>query len=139
MPARGLGQSYQGMNFIRKDLRLAIYLRGGMACTYCAATLEDGARLTVEHVVCRTHGGSDTADNLVVCCQKCNSSRSDRPVEDFAATVAGYINRGVTAEQILDGIREQLAQDIRPFRAEAKAIMARRPTWQAALAAASSK
>lgn len=30
----------QGMNWIRKDKRLAIYMRDGMACVYCGLTLD---------------------------------------------------------------------------------------------------
>ena len=37
MAARGLGDRYQGMNWCRKDLRLAIYLRDGMACMWSPA------------------------------------------------------------------------------------------------------
>lgn len=126
-----------GMNWVRKDLRLAIYLRDGMACTYCASTLEDGAKLTLDHVTPHSQGGANTAGNLVCACHKCNSSRSDRPAEAFAAAVAGYVNHGVTAADILGTIAERTAADIRPFRAEAKAIMARRADWQQALIAAS--
>lgn len=36
----------------------------------------------------------------MTCCHKCNSSRGNRPWRKFAASVAGYVNHGVTAEQI---------------------------------------
>ncbi|KKK72946.1 hypothetical protein LCGC14_2898780, partial [marine sediment metagenome] len=35
----------QGMNWIRPEKRLAIYLRDGLACCYCGATVEDGTKL----------------------------------------------------------------------------------------------
>jgi len=38
----------QGMNWIRKEKRLAIYLRDGLACGYCGQSIEDGAKLTLD-------------------------------------------------------------------------------------------
>ena len=37
-------RKWQGMNFVRKDLRLAIYLRDGMACVWCAALADYAAK-----------------------------------------------------------------------------------------------
>ncbi len=43
--------AYQGMNFVRQDLRLAIYLRDGLACVWCGQGIEDGIKFTLDHVV----------------------------------------------------------------------------------------
>lgn len=129
MPARGLGTAYQGAKWCRRDLRLAIYLRDGMACMYCGR--EDD--LTLDHLTPHSQGGSNRAENLVTCCQTCNSARADRSLEEFAQAAAGYLNRGITAGDILGAIADHTAQDIKPFRAQAKDIIARRPQWQAAL------
>jgi hypothetical protein len=126
-----------GMNWIRKDLRMAVYLRDGMACMWCGSGIEDGAQLTLDHVQPHSQGGANTPANLVCACHKCNSVRADRPAEEFAAATASYLNHGVDAGAILSGISEHTALPIAPYRAEAKAIIARRPSWQAALAAAS--
>jgi hypothetical protein len=134
--ARAKG-NYQGMNWIRKDARLAIYLRDGMACMWCGASLEDGAQLSLDHVTPHSKGGKNTASNLVCSCSRCNSSRGNRPAGEFAEAVAGYINHGVTAEKIIYEIKAHTATNIKPYREEAKAIIARRPDWQSALTAAS--
>src|SRR5438128_11454104 len=34
----------QGMNWIRPEKRLALYLRDGLACCYCGEAVEDGAK-----------------------------------------------------------------------------------------------
>lgn len=90
---------YQGMNWIRKAKRLAIYLRDGMACVWCGKGVEDSIRLTLDHVVCYSKGGSHDATNLVTSCFTCNSSRQDRTVATFAKAVANY--RGVKSADLL--------------------------------------
>ena len=47
--ARGRGD-WQGMNWIRQDKRLAIYLRDGLACAYCGHSVESGASLSLDHL-----------------------------------------------------------------------------------------
>lgn len=89
------------MNWIRPEKRLAIYLRDGLACCYCGASVEDGTQLTLDHLKPHSKGGSNHATNLVTCCQRCNSSRGNRSYSKFAASVAGYINHGATAAEIL--------------------------------------
>jgi len=43
-------RKWQGMNWIRREKRVAIYLRDGCACAYCGATLEDGTQLTLDYL-----------------------------------------------------------------------------------------
>ena len=77
----------QGMNWITKHKRLAIYMRDGLACCYCAEGIEEGAKLTLDHVVPHSKGGSNDARNLVTACHRCNSNRGDRSITTFAAAV----------------------------------------------------
>ena len=51
-----------------------VYERDGQLCRYCGAT----ADLTIDHVVPRRHGGTDTAANLVVACRRCNGRKGGR-------------------------------------------------------------
>jgi CRISPR/Cas system Type II protein with McrA/HNH and RuvC-like nuclease domain len=73
-------------NKIRKSLRLAIYLRDNMTCVYCKRNLRGSApaELSVDHINCRSHGGKDTADNLVLACTSCNSKRQNKTLVQFA-------------------------------------------------------
>lgn len=127
--------NHKGMNWIRQDKRLAIYLRDGLACVWCGQAIEDGIQLTLDHVQPHVEGGSNGEDNLVTACHSCNSRRADRSVESFAAAVAGYVNHGVTAEDILSDIAHRTAEDLAPYRTEAKALIARRGSAARALAA----
>ncbi len=48
-------------------------------CVFCGST-ED---LTTDHLIPVNRGGDDSADNLVLSCQACNSSRGDKGVFEW--------------------------------------------------------
>jgi HNH endonuclease len=102
----------QGMNWIRQEKRLALYLRDGLACTYCGVGVEQGAILTLDHVKPYSVGGSNEASNLVTACGRCNSSRGARTMKAWSAAVAIYLNHGVTAAEIIARVK---ASTRRPF------------------------
>lgn len=133
MAARGkVNGKYQGSKWISRERRLALYLRDGLACAYCGANIEeDEVTLSLDHLTPHCDGGSNGTMNLITACRKCNSSRGDRPVYEFAKAVAGYLDHDVTADDIVKGIAERLAIPINLK--EAKAIIERRGSWQAAL------
>ena len=111
----------QGSKWIRRDKRLAIYLRDGMACAYCGAVFEDGVGLSLDHLICSSKGGSNKASNLVTSCISCNSRRRDMPLEDWLISQFGE-----DAASVARFITEHIAKDLKPYRVEAKAILARR-------------
>jgi 5-methylcytosine-specific restriction endonuclease McrA len=80
------GQAQASGCWIRKDARLAIYIRDGFACAYCGRSLKDAAPadITLDHLLPRSAGGSNDATNLVTACRSCNSSRQDKPWVDYA-------------------------------------------------------
>jgi 5-methylcytosine-specific restriction endonuclease McrA len=55
--------------------RRNIIIRDGHTCAYCG-----GKRgpMTVDHVIPKTQGGSDTWENLVCACERCNNKKGDR-------------------------------------------------------------
>lgn len=125
------GPTYQGMNWIRKERRLAIYLRDGLACVWCDESVEDGAQLTLDHVVVYAKGGGNDSTNLVTACARCNSSRGRRSTRAFSVAVAGYLNQGVKAETIYAHVNRtrQRVVDVQA----AKDLMAARGGFVAAL------
>lgn len=131
MPARGMGSKYQGSKWIRREKRLALYVRDGLACVYCGEGIEDGATLSLDHLVPHCDGGSNHETNLVTACKRCNSARAERPVEVFAEAVAGYLNRDVTAAAILAHIETTVARPLDV--AAAKTLIAKRGSYAAAL------
>ena len=124
---------WQGMNWIRQDKRLAIYLRDGCACVWCGAKVESGAQLTLDHIVVHSKTANNHESNLVTCCHRCNSSRGTRSAAKFAAVVAEYINHGVKADTILANIRKTSRRSLTAYRSEAKEFIARRGSAFAAL------
>lgn len=55
-------------------------------CTYChAAPNSTYTNMGVDHVIPRAKGGSDSADNLVPCCTKCNKDKQHYTPEKFRA------------------------------------------------------
>ncbi len=53
--------------------RRAIYARDGGHCQYCNKTAE-----SIDHVVPRSRGGAHEWENVVACCRRCNTQKSDR-------------------------------------------------------------
>ena len=113
--------------WIRKEKRLALYLRDGLACAYCGQGVEDGALLTLDHLRPVSKGGGHEATNLVTACQHCNSSRKNRSVRGFCRVVAGYVGHTIEAREIERHVRRCAA---RTFDTQAaKALMAERGDW----------
>ena len=116
--------NWQGMNWIRQEKRLAIYLRDGLACVWCGDSVENGATLSLDHLKPHSKGGTNDATNLVCACARCNSSRGNRSVKKFAEVTAAYLNHGVKADDITSHIRRTVRRvlDVNA----AKALIAQR-------------
>ena len=117
-------ENWAGMNWIRQEKRLAIYIRDGLACAYCGHAVEDGAQLTLDHLKPHSKGGGNDSSNLVTCCHRCNSSRGNRSVRGFCRVVAAYLNHGVTADEVERHVRST-SRRVLPA-AEAKELIGRR-------------
>lgn len=121
----------QGMNWISQHKRLAIYMRDGLACAYCGQGIESGVQLTLDHIKCYSHGGSNHESNLVTCCGHCNSSRGDRPVAEFIKGVSGYTNE--PESEIRARINRLRRRSLNAHLAEAKELVARRGSCKKAI------
>ena len=113
----------QGSKWIRPVKRLAIYHRDGLACIYCGATMEEGARLTLDHVVACDLGGGNSESNLVTACLSCNSTKQAKTLKQFLVILA---DKGVNPAGIAAKVRKQTGKDLAPFLVIAKAIEASR-------------
>ena len=54
--------------------RHRIYKRDGGRCVYCGSQKQ----LTIDHVIPKSRGGTNSWTNLVTCCNKCNVIKADR-------------------------------------------------------------
>lgn len=96
--------------WITSKKRLAIYIRDQFTCMYCGTDLRNAAaaNITLDHLMCQSHGGSNDATNLVTACRSCNSSRGARSLESFAP--GGALDR--IAVQIARPLNVELAKAI---------------------------
>jgi 5-methylcytosine-specific restriction endonuclease McrA len=64
---------------VRREIPLSkrsIFRRDGHRCQYCGKTT---GNLTVDHVLPRASGGTESWENLVCACTECNSRKGDKP------------------------------------------------------------
>lgn len=122
--------SKHGMNWIRKDKRLAIYMRDGMQCPLCGRGVEDGIVLTLDHITPWSQGGGNEATNLVTCCRRCNSRRQDRGMVAFVG------EHCADPVAVLDFIEFTRHQPITELRKVARVILSNRRTFAGAIAQA---
>lgn len=83
---------------VSKRVRYEVLRRDGHRCRYCGATPDDGATLTVDHVVPVSLGGGDDPSNLVAACRDCNAGKtSSHPDAPLVADVADDAQRWAAA------------------------------------------
>lgn len=83
---------------VTKRTRFEVLRRDNHTCRYCGAAAPD-VKLTVDHVVPRTLGGSDDPSNLVTACVDCNTGKAsiapDQQVVDDVAVTAFLMREAV--------------------------------------------
>ena len=58
--------------------------RDGEHCAWCSTSLSyRSIHATLDHIRCRSHGGADALDNLVLSCASCNHRRANAPASAF--------------------------------------------------------
>ena len=110
-------------NWIRPDKRLAIYLRDGEACIWCGATIEDGAELTLDHLVPCELAVDNGERNLVTACRHCNCSRQSLTVRQWIVTLR---DRGIDTDGLAAKVRRHVSRKLTSYRKMAKKIIASR-------------
>jgi 5-methylcytosine-specific restriction endonuclease McrA len=66
----------------RKMLRLGE--RDGEHCVWCRTPISyRSVHATLDHIRCRSHGGADALDNLVLSCASCNHRRANAPASSW--------------------------------------------------------
>lgn len=65
------------MEYTHQDWKETVIFFGG-ECAYCGKTTRKGERLTRDHLVPVSQGGTTTQRNIVPACSSCNSAKSDQ-------------------------------------------------------------
>jgi 5-methylcytosine-specific restriction endonuclease McrA len=76
------GVQYQQGTLAGYEVRAYLLEKWGRRCAYCDRT---DRPLQVEHILARTHGGTDRVSNLTLACGPCNKRKGNRRVEEFLA------------------------------------------------------
>jgi hypothetical protein len=80
-------ENKNGMNWIRQERRLAIYLRDGLACVWCQSGIEAHRphhSLTLDHL---NPALGHATTNLITSCNGCNQARRQMSMRAFAETL----------------------------------------------------
>lgn len=72
----------QTVRFNRKNL----FARDDHRCQYCGKA-EPTHKLSLDHVIPRSHGGPTTWENIVCCCLRCNSRKGGRTPKQAQMTL----------------------------------------------------
>jgi 5-methylcytosine-specific restriction endonuclease McrA len=75
----------QAVRFNRKNL----FARDEYACQYCGRN-ESAHKLSLDHVIPRSHGGPTTWENIVCCCLRCNSRKGGRTPKQARMTLMSW-------------------------------------------------
>jgi 5-methylcytosine-specific restriction endonuclease McrA len=100
---------YREMPLTRRNL----FQRDGHRCQYCGCT---GQQLSIDHVVPRSRGGSDSWDNVTTACLPCNVRKGNRTPREAGMPLARKPHRplsGLTFEasrQIRSGRNREWAK-----------------------------
>lgn len=72
-----------GGRWIEPTRRLSLYQRDGWKCQVCGSL----DRLSLDHKLPRTRGGTDDDANLWTLCRSCNSKKGTRTVEEWLGVI----------------------------------------------------
>ncbi len=93
MPASGPGEGflseYYERNALRKNwdfIRYLVHSASDGACHYCGIELTKQNYAT-DHLIPRSHGGTNDLDNLVPACQSCNSKKGTRTIQEWKTSL----------------------------------------------------
>lgn len=120
------GNRGQGGKWLHPTTRRRIYERDRWRCVWCrrevaqigmhgvegvsveGVVFTDGMQLlqaSVDHVVPRARGGSNSSSNLITCCSRCNAKRGNRSVRGFSSILCLSAVLLENAEQIVRRVR----------------------------------
>jgi hypothetical protein len=96
----------------RKMLRLSE--RDGEHCVWCSTPLTyRSLHATVDHIRCRSHGGADALDNLVLSCAPCNHRRANEPASVYLETCVDG-GAAVDVDAVLRAIARSHSHHVKP-------------------------
>lgn len=96
----------KGPNYGFESTKAMVLNRDGYTCKCCHGKHKD-SKLEVHHIVYRSHGGSDDAENLVTLCHTCHKALHDGKINpDLTGKTSGTLKYATQ----MNSIRKQLLQ-----------------------------
>ena len=77
-----------GSKWIRREKRLAIYMRDNFRCLWCNRSVENNGEACIDHLVPQSKGGDNDPSNLLTSCKRCNDHRGDLSAKEFIAILS---------------------------------------------------
>jgi len=65
-----------------KFSRHNIFTRDKFTCQYCGQHLTK-KNISIDHIIPKSRGGTNTWNNIVACCRKCNVTKKDKLLEEI--------------------------------------------------------
>lgn len=118
---QGLMTNTMNIGSIYDDERIKMIMPN--SCSYCGSL----DSLSLDHIISRKNGGSDSGDNLVLCCKSCNSSKNKQDLMIWMAKretfpplliLRRYLKLVIdfcVKEGIMDDSLENYSEDKLPF------------------------
>ena len=103
-------------------LSAEIMLRDHATCVFCGATKATGAKLSVDHLLARSWGGTNAHTNLVVACKECNDAKGNMDdiafadmIDRYRATLPALVRFGAApGAELLDRVQAAITRSIDP-------------------------
>ena len=70
--------TYNKRRVISGTTRQNVLMRDNYTCQICGATVKDGAKLEIDHIIPQSKGGTNDENNLQVLCKQCNCEKHNR-------------------------------------------------------------
>lgn len=79
----------------RRFSKKKVFVRDCYTCGYCGSTLKSETK-TIDHVIPVSKGGKTKYNNVISCCTKCNSIKSDRSYQDMKKNYGWTMRHSLT-------------------------------------------
>ncbi len=113
------GILYQQGECLGYEIREYLLEKWGRKCAYCG---KENTRLEIDHIVPKSHGGSDRVSNLIISCKECNSKKANGDIQEFLENKPAILSKILTKSKVslsdaavVNATRVAIGRDLRSF------------------------
>ena len=82
---------------LSKKIKIAVFKRDGLICSYCEQEFEDREKLTIDHILPKKFGVTNSIHNLTACCKNCNDAKGHLLLTQFIKAYELTVTRKMAA------------------------------------------